>query len=98
MLVLVFELVSGNELKPLEQVPVYVGALVLITTITAVYTALGGIKAVVWTDVIQATLMFGALGFAIWSLLHAIPGGMAGVHTAMNQPGDWPFFDSGIQS
>jgi SSS family transporter len=98
VLVLGYELVTGHELKPLEQVPVYVGALVLITAITAVYTALGGIKAVVWTDVIQATLMFGALGFAIWSLLHAIPGGMAGVHAAMNQPGDWQFFDSGIKA
>ncbi len=98
VLVLGYELVTGHELKPLEQVPVYVGALVLITAITAVYTALGGIKAVVWTDVIQATLMFGALGFAIWSLLHAIPGGMTGVREAMTQPGDWQFFDSGIKS
>jgi SSS family transporter len=96
VLVLGYELVTGHELKPLEQMPVYVGALIFVTAFTALYTAIGGIKAVVWTDVIQVVVMFGALGFAIWSLLSAIPGGMAGVHAAMNQPGDWKFFDSGI--
>lgn len=96
VLVLGYELVTGHELKPLEQMPVYIGALIFVTALTAIYTALGGIKAVVWTDVIQVVIMFGALGFAIWSLLSAIPGGMAGVHAAMNQPGDWKFFDSGI--
>ncbi|MDD5201196.1 MAG: sodium:solute symporter [Terrimicrobiaceae bacterium] len=96
VLVFGYELVTGHELAALQQMPVYIGALTFITAITAVYTALGGIKAVVWTDVIQATIMFGALGFAIWSLLSVIPGGMTGVHAAMNQPGDWKFFDSGI--
>jgi SSS family transporter len=96
VLVLGYELVTGHELKPLEQMPVYVGALIFVTALTAVYTAIGGIKAVVWTDLIQVIVMFGALGFAIWSLLSAIPGGMSGVHSAMNQPGDWKFFDSGI--
>lgn len=97
VLVLAYELATGHELKPLEQVPVYIAALVVITGLTALYTALGGIKAVVWTDVIQVVIMFGALGFAIWSLLSAIPGGMAGVHEAMNQPGDWKFFASGVE-
>ena len=96
VLVLGYEYATGRELEPLEQMPVYVGALVFVTALTAIYTALGGIKAVVWTDVIQVVIMFGALGFAIWSLLAAIPHGMSGVHAAMNQPGDWKFFDSGI--
>ena len=41
--------------------------------------------------------MFGSLGFAIWSLLHAIPGGWQGVTETLNQPGDWQFFSSGIE-
>lgn len=75
VLVFAYEYVTGHSLKPMEQVPVYVASLVLITAITAIYTALGGIKAVVWTDVIQATIMFGSLGFAIWSLFSRLPGG-----------------------
>ena len=42
------------------------GALVLITILTAAYTAVGGIKAVIWTDVLQIAVLFGALGFSVW--------------------------------
>jgi SSS family transporter len=73
--VLGYEMVTGEVLGIWHQVWVYVIALTVITSITAVYTALGGIKAVIWTDVIQACIMFGSLGFAIWALLSNIPGG-----------------------
>ena len=80
-----YEMVTGETLNIWQQVWIYIIALTAITALTALYTALGGIKAVVWTDVIQACIMFGSLGFAIWSLLHAIPGGWQGV-TANAQP------------
>ena len=35
--------------------------LILITLLTAAYTAVGGIKAVIWTDVLQIAVLFGAL-------------------------------------
>ncbi|MFO0839038.1 MAG: sodium:proline symporter [Phycisphaerae bacterium] len=47
----------------------YAWAIVALTLITSVYTMLGGIKAVIWTDVIQATLMFSAALVAIVTLL-----------------------------
>jgi len=75
VLVLGWEKLYHVQLAPAQAVWIYVAALTLLTAFTAIYTALGGIKAVVWTDFIQATLMFGALGFAIYSLLHLIPGG-----------------------
>src|SRR5439155_9254946 len=52
----------------------YVIAIVLITALTCLYTAAGGIKAVIWTDVIQATLMFTAALIAIATLLYHIGG------------------------
>jgi Na+/proline symporter len=57
------------------------GALVLISLLTAAYTAVGGIKAVIWTDVLQIAVLFGALGFSVWYLLGHIPGGWDGVKT-----------------
>lgn len=93
-----YEMVTGETLNIWQQVWIYIIALTFITALTAVYTALGGIKAVVWTDVIQACIMFGSLGFAIWSLLHAIPGGWQGVTQTLNQPGDWQFFSSGVEA
>lgn len=57
------------------------GALVLISLLTAAYTAVGGIKAVIWTDVLQIAVLFGALGFSVWYLLGHIPGGWEGAKT-----------------
>ena len=70
-----------NPQRPLgtwEQFWVTGGALVLITILTAAYTAIGGIKAVIWTDVLQIAVLFGALGFSVWYLLGHIPGGWDG--------------------
>ena len=93
-----YEMVSGETLNIWQQVWIYIVALSVITALTALYTALGGIKAVVWTDVIQACIMFGSLGFAIWSLLQTIPGGWQSVTAALHQPDDWKFFSSGVEA
>jgi len=85
VLVLGYEYVAGVELAPLQQVPIYIGALIAVTALTAIYTALGGIKAVVWTDLIQVIVMFGALGFAIWSILSHIPGGLSEVFASAHK-------------
>ena len=54
----------------------YIWGIIFVTIITTIYTAVGGIKAVVWTDLIQAVLMFSSLIFAIFLLLRQIPGGL----------------------
>lgn len=49
----------------------YLVAIIFLTVATCIYTALGGIKAVIWTDVIQACLMFGgAIVAGITLLVH----------------------------
>ncbi len=83
-----------NPERPLgtwEQFWVTGGALVLITILTAAYTAIGGIKAVIWTDVLQIAVLFGALGFSVWYLLGHIPGGWEGAKEHLKAPGDLAF-------
>jgi SSS family transporter len=72
----------------------YFWGIVFVTVITTVYTAVGGIKAVVWTDLIQACLMLGAAGFAVLTIFIHIPGGwetvsqkLAGQDMSMFQTG-----------
>jgi SSS family transporter len=69
---------SGHEVafnqQSVSTVTPYVVAIVALTIITCLYTAIGGIKAVIWTDVIQATLMFGSALIAIVTLLYHIGG------------------------
>jgi SSS family solute:Na+ symporter len=96
VLVLAYELVTGVKLAPLEQVWIYIGALTFLTVATAIYTTLGGIKAVVWTDVIQASIMFGSLAYAIWALLQSIPGGLPTALATLQGPKDLAVWDWGI--
>ena len=63
-------------------------ALVVISLLTAAYTAIGGIKAVIWTDVLQIAVLFGALGFSVWYLLGHIPNGWDGVKSFLTGPND----------
>lgn len=58
----------------ISQMTPYFVAIVLIVLLTCLYTAIGGIKAVIWTDVVQATLMFGSAIVAIITILYHIGG------------------------
>lgn len=52
----------------------YFWGILIITLLTTLYTMIGGIKAVVWTDFIQASLMIGSVFVALWLLLHRVGG------------------------
>ncbi len=75
----------------------YVIAIVLITLLTCIYTAVGGIKAVIWTDVIQAGLMFGTALIAIGTLIHHI-GGWSALGQQVPQLKHWEgYFQTGFE-
>ncbi|MGI8604586.1 MAG: sodium:solute symporter [Verrucomicrobiales bacterium] len=86
LLVIAWKLFVNPEVSPWQEFWLYAVALVLITLLTAIYTAIGGIRAVVWTDVIQVCVLFGALGFSLWFLLGKVPGGWDGVKAFLSQP------------
>lgn len=67
-----------------QEMWIYAGAVILITFLTAIYTTFGGIKAVVWTDLIQVALMFGAAIYVFFWLL--------------GKTGGWESFVSSVQS
>src|SRR5213593_3175375 len=73
----------------------YIWGIIFVTVITTIYTAVGGIKAVVWTDLIQAVLMFSSVIFAIYLLLVHIPGGFETVKTNLGGLGNVKFFQTG---
>src|SRR5262244_4353459 len=80
--------VAGGQVhfdqQPVTSVWPYIVAIVLLTIVTCLYTAIGGIKAVIWTDVIQACLMFGGALVAIGTLLAHV-GGLSEVVHAVPQ-------------
>src|SRR5438067_7319015 len=74
-LALGYEMVRGVRPNQTETLFIYIGAIVAIVLLTAIYTTLGGIKAVIWTDVIQASIMIGSALTAVGLLYFSIPGG-----------------------
>src|SRR2546429_6294338 len=72
---LAYEMILGVRPSQTETLWIYVGATVAIVLLTAIYTTLGGIKAVIWTDLIQASIMIGSALVALGLPYSAIPGG-----------------------
>jgi SSS family solute:Na+ symporter len=88
MIVIWNQLNPNDPLSNWEQFWFTGAALVVISILTAAYTAMGGIKAVIWTDVLQIAVLFGALGFSVWYLLGHIPDGWAGAKSFLTGPND----------
>jgi SSS family solute:Na+ symporter len=74
-LALAYEMVSGARPNQSQTLWIYISATVAIVILTAIYTTFGGIKAVIWTDLIQASIMIGSAVIALGLLYSAIPGG-----------------------
>lgn len=91
ILVLAYQLWIGKPIGPWEKFWIFAGAVVLVTVLTSIYTAAGGIKAVIWTDFIQVGVLVCALGFSIWFLLTSIPGGWSTATESMKEPLFWNF-------
>src|SRR5450830_261377 len=55
-------------------VPVWI-AILLLAAATALYTYIGGIKAVIWIDLIQVVVYLSGATMALWVLVHSFDGG-----------------------
>jgi SSS family solute:Na+ symporter len=92
-----FDLLTGTRPTPGQQLAIYLGSIILMTVLTALYTTIGGIKAVIWTDMIQAVIMLGSALCAIGILLWLIPGHWSGVRAVLNDFEQVTLFASGTQ-
>lgn len=68
-------------------------SVLLIVALVLVYTFEGGMKAVIWTDVVQFLLYFSGSIATFFLLLHAIPGGWATVVHAASAANKFRMFD-----
>ncbi|NLS95516.1 MAG: hypothetical protein GXX96_25560 [Planctomycetaceae bacterium] len=70
----------------------YVVVLVGLGTFTTVCAALGGLRAVVWTDVLQATTLSAAIGVILVLAVGGIDGGWTGLWQIGKDGGRWTMF------
>jgi SSS family solute:Na+ symporter len=95
-LALAYEMISGTRPDQTQTLWIYIGATIAIVILTAIYTTFGGIKAVIWTDLIQASIMIGSALIAFGLLYFAIPGGW---HEIVQRHGGFSisdFFTTGL--
>jgi SSS family solute:Na+ symporter len=98
ILVIIWHLQNpGLIISPATEFWLTAAALVIVTLLTAVYTTLGGIRAVIWTDVLQIIVLVFALGFSLFYLLSHIPGGWSGATSLLTGPTDLKVIDFGTQ-
>lgn len=66
---------------------VYLLAISVISVITLIYTFLGGIKAVIWMDVVQMVVYLGGALFALILMMGKIPAGFTEIFTTLGDSG-----------
>jgi SSS family transporter len=67
--------------------------IVLMGIVTTIYTLVGGMKAVIWTDVIQVFVMVGGALFAIGYVINGVDGGISEIVALANSEGKAKLFD-----
>ncbi len=80
---LALQVVTGYSLEML---------IIVVAAVVVIYTLVGGIKAVIWTDVAQFAIFMGGAWVAIYFILRAVPGGWEGMKSLV-APGKFKVFD-----
>ncbi|OYW61012.1 MAG: hypothetical protein B7Z40_19180 [Bosea sp. 12-68-7] len=65
-------------LEKVTGIPLWI-TIIATGTLTTLYTALGGMRAVIWTDVMQLIVLFGGQLIIVFVAAGKIPGGLGGV-------------------
>jgi SSS family transporter len=61
--------------------------------LTTLYTTMGGIRAVIWTDALQMVVLTAGIILALWLAVTRVDGGFSGIISTAMQAGKLRFFD-----
>ncbi len=75
---------------------VYAVAIIIITVFTFIYTYTGGIRAVIWTDVVQMFVYIGGAAIALYIMLSHLPNGWGSVVAAAAAHSKFQFIHFGF--
>lgn len=79
----------------LGDMQVYLLAITVISVITLIYTFLGGIKAVIWMDVVQMVVYIGGALFALFLMMGQIPVPISEAFAGLTEAGKFTLFNWG---
>ncbi len=62
-------------------------SILVLGLLATAYTAFGGLRAVIWTDILQFFVLFGGIITFFFFLFHKIPGGLPSILTTLSEAG-----------
>lgn len=83
----------GLKASPLM---IYTLSIAVVSLVTLIYTYLGGIRAVIWTDTLQLGLYLSGAIFALILILAHLPQNISGALAFLKEKGKFHFFASGF--
>lgn len=86
----------GGAFTGWGDIELYLLSIAAISLITLIYTLIGGIKAVVWMDVMQMAVYIGGAGLAIAIIIVDLPNGLSSAMTIASDAGKLHTFDFGF--
>ena len=86
----------GGAFSGWGDIEIYLLAIAAISVITLVYTLIGGIKAVVWMDVMQMAVYIGGALVAMGIMIAGLPEGFGGAISAAAEAGKTDLIDFGF--
>jgi len=86
-------LLPSLALSVVTGIPVYL-CIAVMGVLATVYTVLGGMEAVIWTDVLQVIVLMAGAIISLALIVINVPGGVSGLHAAASEAGrlewaDW---------
>ncbi|MFU8813094.1 MAG: sodium:solute symporter [Balneolaceae bacterium] len=85
----------ANLFETWGDMQIYLLAISIIAAVTLVYTFLGGIKAVIWMDVVQMVVYIGGALFALVLILYKLPMDLPAMVTTLSDSGKLTLFQFG---
>ena len=86
----------GGAFTGWGDIELYLLSIAAISLITLIYTLIGGIKAVVWMDVMQMAVYIGGAALAIGIMIADLPKGLTSAMTVASEAGKLQIFDLGF--
>lgn len=90
---IVVRIALGNLVSGLTDLERDLAAIAIVTALTLIYTFEGGLKAAIWTDVLQQTVYVAGTLVGLVTILHQIPGGWPTIHAMGAAAGKFHLFD-----
>jgi SSS family solute:Na+ symporter len=90
---IVVRVAMGGVLVKMSDFERDLASIAIVSVLTLTYTFRGGLKAAIWTDVIQQTVYVVGTLLGVATILHLTPGGWTAIHQVASSAGKFHVFD-----